>query len=153
MIEIAFLVDYPEAIPILTQWFRSQWPEYYAKRPLADIAQDFYGEANRNGLPVRMVAFVDGELAGTITLRDRALRVMPEYHPGLGGLFTVAPHRGQGIGTELVRAGMNLAREQGYERVYAATVTAHGILARLGWKRVQAVSLRDEQTVLYRCEL
>ena len=53
MIEIAFLVDYPEAIPSLTHWFRAQWPAYYAERTPADIAQDFCSEANREGLPVR----------------------------------------------------------------------------------------------------
>ena len=53
MIEIAFLVDYPETIPTLTHWFRAQWPEYYAERTPADIAQEFYSEANRDGLPVR----------------------------------------------------------------------------------------------------
>jgi GNAT superfamily N-acetyltransferase len=153
MIDIAFLVDYPEAIPTLTQWFRGQWPEYYAERTPADIAQDFYSEASRDGLPVRLVALADGELAGTISLREHALRGLPEYYPGLGGLFVVAQHRGRGIGTELVRAGMRMAQEHGYERVYTATVTARGILERLGWKTVQAVSHGDEQTVLYRCEL
>ena len=70
MIEIAFLVNYPEVIPTLTHWFRAQWPEYYAGRTPADIAQDFYSEANRDGLPVRLVAFADGELLGTIILRE-----------------------------------------------------------------------------------
>ncbi len=153
MIEIAFLVDYPEAIPTLTQWFRAQWPEYYAERTPMDIAQDFYLEANRDGLPTRLVAFVDSELAGTITLRKHALRAFPEYHPGLGGLFVVEQHRGRGIGTELVRAGMNLAHEQGYEKVYTATATASGILKRLEWRLVQAVSHDDEQLALYSCEL
>jgi GNAT superfamily N-acetyltransferase len=153
LIEIGYLVDHPETIPILTRWFRAQWPAYYAERSPAEVAQDFYSEANRNKLPVRLVAFAEGTLAGTITLRELALRVMPEYHPGLGGLFVVASQRGRGIGSKLVSAGMDLAREQGYERIYTATVTASSILVRLGWKIVQAVSLDDEETVLYRCEL
>ena len=153
MIEIVFLVDYPKAIPTLTHWFCAQWPEYYAVRTPADIAQDFCAEANRDGLPVRLVAFADGELAGTITLRDQATWTLPAYHPGLGGLLVVAQHRGRGIGTALVRAGMNVAREQGYERVYATTVTARGILERLGWKLVQTVSHGDEQLLLYGCTL
>ncbi len=48
---------------------------------------------------------------------------------------------------------MQVVRDQGYEQVYAATVTAKGILERLGWTLVQAVSHGDEQTMLYRCEL
>jgi len=153
MIKIAFLADYPEAIPTLARWFRAQWTEYYAGRTLADIAQDFQSEANRDDLPVRLVAFAGGELAGTIILRERALNTLPEYQPGLGGLFVAVRQRGQGVGTELVRAGMNVARDQGYKKVYATTATARGILERLGWKMVQAVIHNDEQLVLYRCDL
>ena len=153
MIEIAFLVDYPEAIPTLTRWFRDQLPEYYAGRTPVDIAQDFRSEANRDGLLVRLVAFASGELAGTIILRERAMHTLPEYRPGLGGLFVAERQLGRGIGTELVRAGMNVARDQGYKKVYATTATARGILERLGWKMVQTVFHNDEQLVLYRCDL
>ena len=50
MIEISFLADHPETVPILTGWFRAQWPEYYAGRTPEDIAGDFYEEAQRSGL-------------------------------------------------------------------------------------------------------
>jgi GNAT superfamily N-acetyltransferase len=153
MIEIAFLVDHSEAVSTLTQWFRGQWPEYYAARTPADIAQDFHAEANRDGLPVRLLAFADGALAGTVTLREQALQSFPEYHPGIGGLFVAERHRGRGIGAELVRAGMQLAQEQGHEAVYIATVTARGIVEHLGWRLVQAVTHGDEQTVIYRYDL
>jgi len=153
MIEIAFLADHPETIPTLTGWFRAQWPQYYAERTPADIAQDFFAEAKREGIPVRLVAFADGELAGTITLREQATWTLPEYHPGIGGLLVVERFRGQGIGTELIRAGMKVAQEQGYKVVYAATVTARGILERLGWKLVQTVLHGDEQLMLYSREL
>lgn len=49
MIEISFLADHPETVPILTGWFRAQWPEYYAGRTPDDIAGDFYEEAQRSG--------------------------------------------------------------------------------------------------------
>jgi RimJ/RimL family protein N-acetyltransferase len=153
MIEIALLADHPETIPMLIQWFRAQWPDYFAERTLADMAQDFAEEANRTGLDVRLVAFAEGELAGTITLREEATWDMPQYRPGLGGLFVPEQFRGRGVGTELVRAGMKVAQEQGYERVYATTIAARGILERLGWKLVQEVLHGDEQLMLYQCEL
>ena len=153
MIEIAFLADHLEAIPLLTRWFRAQWPDYYAERTAADIAQDFYAEAQREGLPVRLVALRDGQLAGTITLREEATWTLPEYRPGLGGLFVTEPQRGQGVGTKLVRAGMKLALAQGYATVYATTVNARGILERLGWKLVKEVAHGDERLLLYGCDL
>jgi GNAT superfamily N-acetyltransferase len=153
MIEIAFLADHSEAIPTLTHWFRAQWPDYYAGRTQPDIEKGFHSEANRDGLPIRLVAFADGELAGTIVLRERAMATFPEYQPGLGGLFVVERHRGHGVGTELIRAGMNTAREQGHKVVYATTAVASGILERLGWELVKAVWHGDEQLALYRYEL
>lgn len=153
VIEIALLADHPETIPTLAQWFRAQWPEYYAGRTLADIAQDFHAETNHDRLPVRLVAFADGELAGTITLRVHALQALPEYRPGLGGLLVVEQQRGRGIGTGLVHAGMHVARAQGYAAVYTVTATAGGILWRLGWQRIQQIEHGDEHLVLYSCDL
>jgi RimJ/RimL family protein N-acetyltransferase len=153
MIKIAFLADYPETIPKLTQWFQTQWPAYYANRTLTNIAEDFYAEASRTKIPIRLVACVDGKLAGTISLREQALQTLPEYQPGLGGLWVAEGYRGRGIGTELVRAGMNAAWELGFDRVYTATTTASGILTRLGWKLIQTVFHDDEQLMLYRYEL
>ena len=117
-----------------------------------DIAQDFHAEANQSNLPVRLIAFIDRELAGTITLREYANRVTPEYRPGLGGLLVAEQHRGCGIGTELVKAGMQLAQQKGYVKVYTTTLTAQGILNRLGWQLVKPVSQGGEYSMLYTYE-
>ena len=53
----------------------------------------------------------------------------------------------------LVRAGMQLAQQQGYSTVYIATVTARGIVEHLGWRLLRAVTHGDEQTVVYQCGL
>jgi predicted N-acetyltransferase YhbS len=50
-----------------------------------------------------LVGFLAGELIGTIVLREIVVETHPEYHPGLGGLFVVKPHRRCGIGTDLVQ--------------------------------------------------
>ena len=153
MIKIALLADYPDVIPTLAQWFRHQWPDYYAERTFADIAQDFDVELNLNSLPLRLVAFADGQVVATVSLREQALKDLPEYTPGLGGLFVVEGYRNLGIATELVKAGMDVARQQGYKSLYAGTVAARGILEHLGWKLVKLVEHGDEQLGLYACQL
>ena len=150
MIEVALLADHPDAAPTLAQWFRGQWPDYYGGRTLAEIARDFDAEAQRGGLPVRLVAFVDGALAGTIVLREQALTAFPAFSPGLGGLFVPEPLRRRGIGTALVRAATSFARDQGHAAVYTATATARGPLERQGWKLVQTVQHGDEGLAIYR---
>ena len=153
MITIDFLADHPETIPTLAKWFREQWPDYYADMSQAEMEQDFLSEAFRDRLPARLIAFEASELAGTIVLREQGSETLPEFRPELGGLYVVEVHRGRGIGTELVRAGMKLALDQGYETVFATTVLAAGILERLGWEFVKTVTHQDGQLPLYRCKL
>ena len=152
MIQVAYLADHPAVVPLLARWFRTQWPDYFAGRP-ADVEGDFYAEANRRGVPVRLVAFVDEELVGTVVLRERALESLPDASPGLGGLYVAEPHRRRGVGTELIRAGMKVAREQGFERLYAGASAAGGLFEALGWELVKVVTEGQERVGLYCCIL
>ena len=153
MITIGFLADYLDTIPTLAKWFRDQWPDYHADMSQKEIEQGFLEDASHDRLPIRLIAFESNELAGTIILRQHGSVKLPEFQPELGGLYVVEAHRGHGIGTELVRAGMKLALDQRYETVYATTVVAAGILERLGWEFIKTVHHGDEQLALYRCSL
>lgn len=152
-ITIAFLADYPDSIPTLAKWFREQWPDYFADMTLAEMEQDFLEDASYDRLPIRLVAFASGELAGTVVLREPGNEAIAEFRPELGGLYVVAACRGQGIGTELVRAGMKVARDLGYETVFATTVTAVGILESLGWEYIKTATYEDGPQRLYQCKL
>jgi RimJ/RimL family protein N-acetyltransferase len=153
MITIGFLADYPDIIPALAKWFRDQWPDYYANWSQAEMEQDFLEDTSRDRLPIRLIAFESSELAGTIVLREHGTEALPEFQPELGGLYVIESHRGHGIATELVRAGMKLALDQGYETVFATTVVAARILERLGWEFIKTVIHQDGPLALYRCKL
>ena len=152
MITIGFLADYPDTIPTLAKWFRAQWPGYYASWSQAELEQDFLLDTSRDQIPCRLVAFELGELTGTIILRNNGSAMPPEFQPELGGLYVAETHRGHGIATELVRAGMQVALDQGYDAVYATTVAA-GILERLGWEFFKTIIHEGEHLVLYRYKL
>jgi len=153
MITIDFLADHLDTIPILAKWFRDQWSDYYADWSQTEMENDFLEDASRDRLPIRLVAVESNKLVGTIVLRENNPTIPPEFQPELGGLFVFASHRGHGIGTELVRAGMKLAHDQGYETVFATTVAATGILESLSWGFGKTVIHQDEQLALYRCQL
>lgn len=152
MITIGFLADYPDTIPTLVKWFRAQWSDYFADWSPEEMAQDFLEDCSRDRLPIRLVAFVSDELAGTIILREQGSEMLSEFQPELGGLYVATSHRGRGVGTELVRAGMALAHAQGYETVFATTVAAANILERLGWEFIKTVVHEDWGLSLYRCK-
>ena len=153
MITIGFLADYLDSIPTLVTWFRNQWPDYYANWSPEDMEKSFRSDASRNSIPCRLVAFESNVLAGTIVLREHGSESLPEYQPELGGLYVAEFQRGHGIGSALVRAGMKLARDQGYKSVFATTVLASGILERSGWEFIKAVTHQDGSLRLYGCIL
>ena len=149
-VQIDYLADHTEVITILAEWFRTQWPEYYATRTLADIVHDFYAEVNRDNIPIRLVAFLGDELVGTIVLREKILEAHPEFSPGLGGLLVAKPHRRSGIGTVLVQAGMSLANNIGFPVMFTTTNVASGILERLHWEKLGSFPNHGEQIALYK---
>lgn len=153
MITVRFLADHLDAIPTLAKWFRTQWPDYFAAMSQEVMEQNFLEDASRDRLPIRLVAFEFSELAGTIVLRDNGTEMLPECQPELGGLYIVDSHRNHGIATALIRAGMEIARAQGYDTVFASTVAAAGILERLGWEFLRTVVHQDGPAALYRHEL
>ena len=153
MITIGFLADHLDTIPVLANWFRQQWPDYFADWSQAEMEQDFLQDAAYNRLPCRLVAFKSGDLAGTIVLRQQGSESLPEFQPELGGLYVTESQRGQGVGTALVHAGMQLALDLGYKKVYATTVAASGILERAGWEYIKTVTHQDGQLALYGCNI
>jgi N-acetylglutamate synthase-like GNAT family acetyltransferase len=153
MITIGFLADYSDTIPTLAKWFREQWPGYFGDWSDEEMAADFLEDCSRERLPIRLVAFVSGELAGTIVLRENGNEALQEYQPELGGLYVAGVQRGLGVGSELVAAGMAVARELGFEVVYATTVNAKGILERQGWEFIKTAVKEDGELSLYRCDL
>lgn len=153
MITIRFLADHLDTIPTLAKWFRAQWSDYFAAMSQEEMEQGFFEGAARDRLPIRLVAFESSELAGTIILRENGTEMRREFQPELGGLYVVESQRNRGIATELIRAGMYIARVQGYDSVFAKTVAAAGILERLGWEVLQPVVYQDGPTALYRYKL
>lgn len=153
MITIDFLADHLDVIPTLTKWFRAQWADYFANMSDEEMTRDFLEDISRNSLPTRLVAFDADKVVGTIVLRKQETEAMLEDQPELGGLYVMESYRGRGIATELVQAGMEVARQQGYETVSATTVAAAGILERLGWKFIETVQYPDGEVLLYRCKI
>ena len=153
MSTIGFLADHLHTIPTLVKWFRAQWSDYYADMSDEEMTQDFLEDISRNSIPTRLVAFEANEVVGTIVLRGSGTETFPEHEPELGGLYVVETQRGHGIGTDLVQAGMKLARDQGYTAISATTVKAAGILERLGWEFIKTVQYPDGEVSFYRCKL
>ena len=80
------------------------------------------GEASTpDALPLCLIALRGDELLGAINLVDNDDEDHTDWHPWLAGMVVAAPHRGQGIGSQLVRALLVEAKRLNFDRVYFGT--------------------------------
>src|SRR5512146_707600 len=113
---IAYLADHKEVIPLLAQWFYKEWAYLNPGKTLADVEQLIGERTSTDRIPIALVAFDNQELLGTVCLKVHDMDTRLDLSPWLAGLYVAAPRRQQGIGTALVAAIENKAIELGIEK-------------------------------------
>jgi GNAT superfamily N-acetyltransferase len=146
---IAPLADYPETLPVLKQWFETEWASYYGPNDPGDAEKDLLACASRHKLPVGLVAFLGEELCGIAALKHESLTTHAHLCPWVAARLVSPPHRGKGIGTRLLMALEDAARRFGYPRIYCGTSTAVSLLRRSGWQFMERIAYHGEDVSIY----
>jgi predicted N-acetyltransferase YhbS len=82
-------------------------------------------------IPLSLIARVNGQLVGTVNLIENDDSKRTHLRPWLAAMVVAKEFRGQGIGTQLVRALLDEARRLGFPTVYFGT-DVRGFYERLG---------------------
>lgn len=93
-------------------------------------------EENRttHNIPVALIAHDGDEFLGTVSLIASDLSSRPDYSPWVAALWVDEPYRSRGIGSTLVTAAIQIARDQQFETVYlGATSDKHEFYVARGW--------------------
>jgi GNAT superfamily N-acetyltransferase len=143
------LADHPEVFPILKEWFETEWKAYYGQDGPGDAQSELSAYANRDGLPMGVVAFFENELCGIAALKADSITTHSHLGPWAAAGLVSPLYRRRGIGTELIRALEDIARNLGYARIYCGTSTANRILERLGWQFMEQVEYNGEDVCIY----
>jgi GNAT superfamily N-acetyltransferase len=131
---IAYLADHHDVIPILAQWFYQEWAYLYPDRTIEDVKRLIGERTNKNRIPVALVAFAGKELLGTVCLKIHDMDTRLDLTPWLAGLYVSAPRRRQGIGAALVSAIEKKANELSIKKLYLYTLESEGFYLHLGWQ-------------------
>jgi predicted N-acetyltransferase YhbS len=147
MIEVKNFVACPEVLPLVARQVFNEW---FVSTP--GFSEEVMLERMRGGkekeLPIGLVAFIDGEPAGTVSLLDRDLKEPATVGPWLAGLLVFPEFREKGVGSALVRAVEQNAAAVGEREVYLVTGIPQ-YYEKMGWE-VKGSSALDEECVVMR---
>lgn len=146
-VAIHLLADVPNTIPVLAEWYKAAWADWFDGTPLDEIEADLRSVALHGQLPFALAALnAAGQPLGLCSVRDEVFEPYPHAGPWLRGLYVHAPYRGQGIACLLIAAAVAHARPAGIAKLYAATHGAVGTFERAGWLGFDRV-VHEQQTL------
>ncbi len=152
-IQIDFLADHPEAIPILKRHFESEWEGWYGPHGPGNAEDDLRSYSNRNQLPIGLVALHEEQVCGIAALKPDSIDTHRHLTPWAAAGWVLPELRGQGIGGQLLVALEGLAEKLGFPAIYCGTATATSLLKRNRWKWMETVVYHGEQVSIFRKEL
>ena len=96
--KVAYLADCPGFLQTVAEWHVSEWPECYRGGNLNTAIKELRLSLNRDRLPMTLVATVNSELLGSVSLVECDLPIRPDLGPWLTTLYVPPTQRGHGIG-------------------------------------------------------
>ena len=143
------LADHPEAIPLLKQWFESEWGSYYGPTGGGNAEQYLIAYSNQSKLPIGVVAYLNDELCGIMALKTQSIDARSHLSPWVAAGLVVPLHRRKGIGANLLVAVEGIAKRLGYSRIYSGTSTAASLLERSNWRFMERIPYNGEDVSIY----
>lgn len=122
--QVATLKNYPETIPILVDWMYQKWHPYDRFLTKEKLSRSFRSRLHDDRLPMTFVVLKNNQPIAMISLKQGT---SPECSDASkkaiwGGSFLVVPEeRGKGIGIELGKLAISVAKKFGYECLYFYT--------------------------------
>jgi GNAT superfamily N-acetyltransferase len=131
---IAFLADHPQHALALAHWHHREWGSLMPDWTRGDAERELAGHAVRRDIPTTLVLLDDdGALVGSVSVLDEDASQFRDLSPWLASLYVAPTARGRGLGARLVRAALDVARDQGVPRLYLFTPDRASFYERLGW--------------------
>lgn len=138
--QIDYLSDRTDVLPILIDWFLDAWAPYYGASGPGDARRDLEARSARDRLPVGLVAMEGPRVLGTAAV---GLDPATDLSPSIIGLLVGPAYRRRGVGTALIEACQTEALRLGFDEIYVSTSTLAGHFEDRGWRSCGPVGFQD----------
>lgn len=141
--QLAYLTDHPEFLPILANWYFEEWGYLDKDRTLDTEIENLRNYLNKKHLPLVLLAIEEHELLGAAQLKYHEMSIYTDKEHWLGGVYVAEKHRGQGIARQIIEALIEMAADLDIKKLYLQTEKLDGgLYRRLGWEPLEQVNYR-----------
>jgi len=148
---VAPMAKHRALLPVVAQWFISEWPSWYGADGPGDVSADLAAfAASERELPVGVVALLDGRPVGAGALKAESISSHQHLSPWAAAGYVVPEFRGQGIGAALLAGLVAKSHAMGYKAIYCGTSTARSLLLRCGWQAIESTVVEGRQLMVFR---
>ena len=98
---------------------------------------------NINKIPLTIIAIIENELAGFVSILENDLENNIELKPWLAGLFVKEHFRKQGIGKKLIEKVIKINYELGNKNIYLKTENSYEYYKKLNWSLIKKVKINN----------
>ena len=145
------LVRHPQYLPLVAEWFVSEWPSWYGPRGPGNVSEDLAAfAASETVLPVGFLVFEDQVPIGVGALKAQSIPSHSHLSPWAAAGYVLPACRGRGVGTVLLHGLVDKAQELGHRHVYCGTSTAVTLLTREGWLPIETVLHEGKPLTIFR---
>jgi len=138
--ELKFLADKPEAVPLIAKWYYDQWGFRMKDNSVEKITERMQAMMNRDKVPLHLIAVENDKVLGVAQLKFREMDIYPDKEHWLGGVYIHESARGKGLASKVVTKAIALAKSFQIKTLYLQTEKMDGgLYARLGWKPLEKV--------------
>lgn len=150
-IRIRSLAERPELAPVLAEWFRKEWPDTFRTWPVERVVAEYFTPASDDeGLPLVLVAEINGDPIATVMLRAHWRDSHRHLGPWMGGLYVQPKFRGRAVARMLMEALHVEATRRGHTAIYGGTRNLGRFMKSLGWEFQEMIGLERESLALFR---
>jgi len=150
-VDVAPMAEHRALLPLVAEWFVSEWPNWYGPGGPGDVSADLTAfAASQTVLPVGVIAFLEGRPVGAGALKAESIASHKHLSPWAVAGYVAPEFRGQGIGAALLASLVAQGRLIGYEAIYCGTSTAQRLLMRCGWQAVESTVVEGRPLTVFR---
>ncbi len=153
MLELAYLADHREVIPILARWHHAEWRQLIPDWPLELAESELRSHTARRAPSTTIVALEDGTPVGSASLLEEDMPEFPPIGPWLASVYVAPGCRGRGIGGRLVDRIIEEAGAQGVGRLYLFTSGARRYYETRGWQVFRPIPVSGHEGVIMHLDL